>query len=466
MHATPLEPQPEPAPKAWSISGPRLAAGCGALSFLLALLLRGRTHPDEIFQYLEPAFRQVHGFGLQAWEWRDGIRNWFAPGLIALVLRGLKLAHLDGLDADLAAVWALGAAGHALGMLALYRIIERRSGRVAAAIGTALLGTWLSYVVYAPRTLADALTLPPLLWAVWHTLRARDEGRLASGLLAGLCLGLAVVLRTPSLVFAMPLGASLLWNRRWRAAVAMVLGAALVALALGLLDLFTWGSFLHSVRAYVEFNRPGGPVAQRFGWEPWWWYVLPLGGMVPLVIVPAFVLGLRKADLLAGCWFTYLGALELSAHKEARFLLPLLPLGMAIAAGPLAEQLARWVWPSRKRTVALALAWLAMSFASARWQWRVPLDRDLLDAEAQSGRDPELQGLLVTTAGQFGDGGYFHLRRDVPLAVGMPILENRKRITALEFSHVLVDGDRYDGELGRAGYRRWRQIGQITIWKR
>ncbi|HEX6240612.1 MAG TPA: hypothetical protein VFZ61_06960, partial [Polyangiales bacterium] len=36
-------------------------------------------HPDEYFQYLEPAWFHVTGTGLATWEWRDGVRSWVLP---------------------------------------------------------------------------------------------------------------------------------------------------------------------------------------------------------------------------------------------------------------------------------------------------------------------------------------------------------------------------------------------------
>src|SRR3569833_172298 len=128
-----------------------LAAAAGLFAFAMVLVLRGRAHPDEIFQYLEPAYRAVHGYGREAWEWRDGVRNWFAPGLLAIAIAALDALHIRGPHLQLAVIWAFGSAWHAFGMLALYRIIERRSGARAAAVGVLMLGTWLAYVLFAPR---------------------------------------------------------------------------------------------------------------------------------------------------------------------------------------------------------------------------------------------------------------------------------------------------------------------------
>src|SRR5579864_8940260 len=40
-------------------------------------------HPDEIFQYLEPAWRMLGHDSVVSWEWRAGMRGWLLPTLMA-----------------------------------------------------------------------------------------------------------------------------------------------------------------------------------------------------------------------------------------------------------------------------------------------------------------------------------------------------------------------------------------------
>jgi hypothetical protein len=58
----------------------------GALCALLLLAAAVRlplafwpniVHVDELYQYLEPAWRLLGHQGVVTWEWRDGIRSWF-----------------------------------------------------------------------------------------------------------------------------------------------------------------------------------------------------------------------------------------------------------------------------------------------------------------------------------------------------------------------------------------------------
>src|SRR5262249_57482551 len=67
-----------PRPWAWVLA---------AVPAALAVAALGRLHPDEVYQFLEPAYFRAHGYGVLAWEWRQGLRNWAAPLLLSVLLR-------------------------------------------------------------------------------------------------------------------------------------------------------------------------------------------------------------------------------------------------------------------------------------------------------------------------------------------------------------------------------------------
>ncbi|HSP80420.1 MAG TPA: mannosyltransferase, partial [Myxococcaceae bacterium] len=82
-----------------------LLGGVGLLPALLAVMQLGRIHPDEVYQFLEPAWFRAHGYGVLAWEWRVGLRNWAGPMVAAWLLKladGVGLTHPVGYRALLA----------------------------------------------------------------------------------------------------------------------------------------------------------------------------------------------------------------------------------------------------------------------------------------------------------------------------------------------------------------------------
>ena len=40
-------------------------------------------HPDEVFQYVEPAWRVLGHDSIVSWEWRYGMRGWLLPTIMA-----------------------------------------------------------------------------------------------------------------------------------------------------------------------------------------------------------------------------------------------------------------------------------------------------------------------------------------------------------------------------------------------
>lgn len=51
--------------------------------------------PDEYWQTLEVAHKQVFGYGALTWEWAKGIRNYLYPSVVAGLYAVLKFTGLD-----------------------------------------------------------------------------------------------------------------------------------------------------------------------------------------------------------------------------------------------------------------------------------------------------------------------------------------------------------------------------------
>ncbi|HYO71717.1 MAG TPA: mannosyltransferase, partial [Archangium sp.] len=133
------------------------------LAVAVVALKRGRQHPDEVFQFLEPAHGLAFGYWLPAWEWVEGLRNWAVPGVLGGVLALCGRMGLEHPWALAAVVWACCAAAQAWGTVALFRLVEERDGREAALLAAAVHVTWGGWLLYAARPLADSLSVAPLL---------------------------------------------------------------------------------------------------------------------------------------------------------------------------------------------------------------------------------------------------------------------------------------------------------------
>lgn len=452
------------APTAWER---RIAVAGALLAVAVVALKRGRQHPDEVFQFLEPAHGLAFGYWLVAWEWVEGLRNWAVPGVLGGILALCGRMGLEHPWALATVVWGCCAAVQAWGTLALFRLVEERDGREAALLAAAVHVTWGGWLLYAARPLADSLSVAPLLGALLWAWRARARDGLREGFWSGLLLGVAFVVRYPSAVFGVPIAVSLLAARRWRSLAGGALGVGAVLLGLGLLDWLTWGAPWHTLWKYLEFNILSGGSA-KFGTKPGWWYLPTLAGMVPLLLVWHFGRGLARWELLGGSFVFYFGVMSLLAHKEVRFLAPLLPIFVAIAAGPAWRTLSQRV-RSRRVMGGLVGVYALSSLAAATVQMPGGLATDEIDALVFAGQDASLTGLIVAGQKEWNISGRFYLRRDVPLLVRpeQQVHELDGALTDPLFSHVLVNatalGTRQVEAAGFCVLRRW---GRAVLWKR
>ncbi|WNG39835.1 mannosyltransferase [Archangium violaceum] len=446
----------------------RLAAVGAFLAVLVAALARGRVHPDEVFQYLEPAHGLVFGYRVVAWEWVDGLRNWAVPGVLAGLLALCRALGLEHPWAMMGVVWCACASVQAVGTLLLFRLVEERDGREAALLAAGVHATWGGFLIYAARPLGDVLSVVPLLGALLWACRARDRDGALAGLWCGVLLGVAFVIRYPSAVFGVPITVSLVWARRWRSFAGFSVGAGVVLLGLGVLDWLTWGTPWASAWNYFHFNISSGSSASQFGRQPAWWYAPILAGMAPLLLVWHFARGLARRELLVGAFVFYLGVLCVLGHKEARFLVPLLPLFVALAAGPAARDLAQLA--SRRAVGGVLLGLYVLSSAlAATVTLPFGLRAGVIDGTVVAGRDAALTGLVIAGPPEWNTGGRFYLHRDVPVFVGAghSEAEVRERLADARFSHALVEGKAVGEDTLRAtGFCLERRGRGAALWKR
>ena len=404
-----------------------LAAGA-ALRGWLAVTDQGIAWPDEIYQSLEPAHRLVWGRGWVPLEFREGLRTWALPGLVAGLLEVFR-----GLGLSRPALYVPAAKGvfAAVGVLtgwATARLARRMgAGPLESAAAGALWALAAPAIYFAPRGLSEPLSAFPvtlgLAWALPSGATRRER------LLGASLLGIAVLLRLQDALLCVALVGAWAARRRWREAAEVTVVLLGWALVLGLLDRLTWGGWFHSALAYWRYNWVQGKGA-LFGASPPGYYLRVLWTSMPAVsavLLPAAVLGLRRAPALGAAVGLFLLVHSAIPHKELRFILPVLPAAMALAGVGLAVAATRV-----DRRLPLGVALLAAVASAARFHTltfgdlgaydgqrdRVsayddfgPVNRLLLVASEL----PRLCGLKVEATHIAWAGGYTYFHRDAPM---------------------------------------------------
>ncbi|MBP0115456.1 4-amino-4-deoxy-L-arabinose transferase [Bradyrhizobium vignae] len=327
-----------------------LAARYGVLCALLLVAAAIRlplafwpniNHNDEIYQYLEPAWRLLGHQGVVTWEWRDGIRSWFLPTLFAgPVALGDWLAP-GGWGAFVAPRLLVSLAS--LSIVATAWHFGARISRAHAIVAALAAAVWFELVYFAPHTLSEPLTTALILPAALLLTGEPSRNRLFAG---GALLGLAFVWRfqyAPACAVFV-LGAC--W-RDLRNAIALIAGGcAALAVAAGV-DLangsipFAW--LVLNIQQNLLHDR-----ASEFGVAPPMAYIQLMSILwsgATLLMLMALRRGWQHAPLLIVAAIVNVAFHSMIAHKEYRFIFLSIPLLIIAAALGSAD----WVQLMRQR---------------------------------------------------------------------------------------------------------------------
>src|SRR5579864_2618523 len=124
-----------------------------ALRLPLATFWPNVHHPDEIFQYLEPAWRMLGNDSIVTWEWRYGMRGWLLPTLMAG-----PVAIGDWIAPGGTVAFALPRVLVAIASLSIVTsawAFGARVSRTHAILAGFVAAIWFDLVYFAPHTLGE-----------------------------------------------------------------------------------------------------------------------------------------------------------------------------------------------------------------------------------------------------------------------------------------------------------------------
>ncbi|MBR0933970.1 4-amino-4-deoxy-L-arabinose transferase [Bradyrhizobium jicamae] len=401
MTSTSADPTIDDAKATGSIKRLRLLAALLLLALAVRLPLAfwpNVIHPDEIFQYLEPAWRMLGHDGIVTWEWRYGIRGWFLPTLLAgPVALGDWIAP-GGAGAfvvpRVAAVFA------SLSIVVSAWFFGARVSRLHAIVAAFAAAVWFDLVFFAPHTLSEPLAAALIVRAA---LLVTDEPSQKRFVVAGALLALAFVCRFQYAPAIAVLAIGACW-RRWRNLLPLVAGGLVVLLLAAIVDVthgvvpFAW------LIANIEQNLLHDRAAE-FGVTPAITYLADfwiLWSAAGVLLVAAIWRGWRHAPLLLVVALANLVFHSLIGHKEYRFIFLSVVLFVILAALGSVD----WIVALRSRRawrpwavpfVAGVWALLSLALAGAsetmRDNWMRGIGAARLAAELRG--DPDTCGLAL-----------------------------------------------------------------------
>ena len=359
-----------------------------ALLHVLVTLRAGNPwHPDEHFQILEFAWARagLAPLGELPWEFAARIRPTLQPTLAMGALAALRAV---GVTSPWPWILALRLATLALSFAVLLHVIAHASPTLGRAGRRTL---WLAglFLWFAPLFTSrftsenlSGLALAAALPWLERDLRPGGDAWPRRDLGIGALLGLAFVLRFQmAFAIAAVLVGVVVRGAGGLARVGRLAAGALAVVALGaLLDAWFYGAWVFTPWEYLRTNLIEG-MAATFGTSPWWWYFAqaplwmapPLGIALAGLLIAAIVARPRSPWVWA--FVAFLAGHSLIAHKELRFLFPLLPLlpvllALGVDAVDAGTRPLRWrrplVWALVAQNTVLAFILLTPSIHQGR----------------------------------------------------------------------------------------------------
>ena len=437
-------------------------------------------HPDEVFQYLEPAHRLAFGNGIVHWEFFYGARFWLVPGLVAAML-----ALLDGLGLGQPA-WYVGAVELmfcAISLLipaGMYFFARRHFSETAARIALVAGAFWYELVGFAHKPMTEFVATALLLMALALCVRPLD--RIRTILLVAFSAVLAGAVRLQYAPLALfPLGAAFF---RTPHRLKLVLAGGAVFLAVGVFDGITWDAGLfHSYVTNIQVNLFLDPL--RAGESPPYQFLLWLGlasvGLGALCMLAALFNPRRYGFLLMAIALV-LVVHSLSAHKEYRFIFAVIPLWLLIGsdlAARIVSRRSRPRWPTGAMASVFALVSATGILNALPNQGHVYhgysnyygtinffRERDpLIEAYRYLAQAPGVEGVLHTDRFYHELPGYYYLHRKIPFYDRQTLRvigETTTPALARSASHILSENP----DLTLHGYRVEQEFGPVRIWRR
>ncbi len=373
--------------------------------------------PDEIFQTQEPAHRLAYGYGVVTWEWRHGARSWVFPAFLAGVMRATD--------------WmGPGSKGYELGIAIVLSLIslttvwfgfawaKRASGMEAAIIAAGACATWYEMVYFAPKAFTEVVAthalLPGLYLGVYGDGLQEKKRMFLAGIFCGLAMSLRIQL-APAVAFAALWFCYPNWRKR---TLPVAAGLLLPVVIFGLVDKITWSYPFQSFFQIFWINIVQGR-GKIYGVTPWYWYLENLSAYAGPMIFLAFM-GIRRSPFLGWVALIILVSHSVIGHKEVRYVYPLVPLLITLAALGIMEVAPAFnrgrKSPLSPRTIVvsgLAFCVFSSGLLAPHLDWS--LRSGSLVAFHHLSRDSTLCGVGVYKTDWWDIGGYAHLHQNVPI---------------------------------------------------
>ncbi|KAK9459828.1 Alg9-like mannosyltransferase family-domain-containing protein [Lipomyces oligophaga] len=305
-------------------------------SFFLSILLfriinsfitQTYFQPDEFWQGLEPAHRLVYGYGYLTWEWRDALRSIVHPLVFATVYSLCDLLRLGsiGLIYGPKLVQAFFAA---LTDIFTYSLANKLYGVSVAKY--ALLCSLLSAMNFhvGVRTFSNSMECTISICAMNYWPFARQSTSPGSLRIALVLASLACIMRPTNVLIWLYLGSELFLRQKSLHIIFLAASIGLISLALNaLIDMLYYNRVVFPMLEFLKFNVIES-LSSFYGTNQAFYYIIEALPQLTILYFPLLIHGwfISRYSVLSKLCIFVIIIYSFNAHKEVRFIYPLLPV--------------------------------------------------------------------------------------------------------------------------------------------
>ncbi|KAM9967784.1 hypothetical protein ACTFIW_001871 [Dictyostelium discoideum] len=308
-----------------------------------SLLINTFFDPDEYWQSLEVAHKLVFGYGYLTWEWSEGLRSFIHPLIFVYLFKFLKFLNLDSTFFIIIGPKLLSGFLAAIGDLYLYKLTLSifKSKESAKWALICQLISWYMFVCIV-RTYSNSIETILFIISLYYFPINNDTINSKPKISIALTTFAFLIRPTTAIMWLYILPLHIFINLKsikkiFNFLIFDCLFIGLLCLFIGcFIDYIYYERFVFLPYNFLYFNVLKN-ISSFYGTHPFHWYWSQGLPAIGFTILPLFLLSIRslwikKSDRfklhLAWCALFTVGFYSLLAHKEFRFILPILPIIM------------------------------------------------------------------------------------------------------------------------------------------
>jgi len=297
---------------------------------IMAIIRSGYNHPHEIYRVLEPARKFIFGSSVSIYEFDLKMLS-YIPVLFHTII--IKALILSGVENPLYQTKILRLFYASLSMITVYGLyfcLKKFTNKKWAASGLLYVVLWFPFSYWQIHLFENILVSNILFLLIIFYLVQENKLSFALNLFAGTLLGLMFFIRFQSAFIPILFLIITVLDRRYKAIIPAISGFIVALIAFGYIDSLYGIPFLEAPFKNFDFNIMHSGATRNFGAQSPIYYFTHMfkfySPLIFIILIPAIYSGSFVAKRISFLALGYLLIHTIIAHKEFRFIFPILPI--------------------------------------------------------------------------------------------------------------------------------------------